>query len=80
MNLSTLDLSVVAIYAVVLLVLAQWVSREKAGHEKDSSDYFLAGRNLGWFIVGASRSSAAICAQGERRTKRSNSGILLQAQ
>ena len=37
MNLSTLDLSVVAIYAIVLLVLAQWVSREKAGHQKDST-------------------------------------------
>ena len=48
MNLQTLDLTVVAIYAIVLLVLAQWVSREKAGHQKDSSDYFLAGRALPW--------------------------------
>ncbi len=46
MYLQSLDYMVVAIYAVVLLVLAQWVSREKAGHEKNSSDYFLAGRNL----------------------------------
>ena len=45
MTLQPLDLAVVAIYAIVLLVLAQWVSREKAGHEKNSSDYFLAGRN-----------------------------------
>ena len=41
MHLETLDLAVVAIYAVSLLFLAQWVSREKAGHEKDTKDYFL---------------------------------------
>jgi hypothetical protein len=35
-HLGTLDLSIVGIYAVVLLVLAQWVSRKKAGHQKDS--------------------------------------------
>ena len=63
MNLSTLDLSVVAIYAVVLLVLAQWVSREKAGHEKDSSDYFLAGRALPWWAIGASLIAANISAE-----------------
>jgi SSS family solute:Na+ symporter len=63
MNLQTLDLSVVAIYAIVLLILAQWVSREKVGHEKDSSDYFLAGRNLPWWAIGASLIAANISAE-----------------
>lgn len=63
MNLGTLDLTVVAVYAVVLLVLAQWVSREKAGHEKDSSDYFLAGRALPWWAIGASLIAANISAE-----------------
>ncbi len=63
MNLQTLDLTVVAIYVVVLFVLAQWVSREKAGHEKDSSDYFLAGRNLPWWAIGASLIAANISAE-----------------
>ena len=63
MNLQTLDLTVVAIYAVVLLLLAQWVSREKTGHEKDSSDYFLAGRNLPWWAIGASLIAANISAE-----------------
>jgi SSS family solute:Na+ symporter len=63
MNLQSLDLAVVAIYAVVLLVLAQWVSREKVGHEKDSSDYFLAGRNLPWWAIGASLIAANISAE-----------------
>jgi SSS family solute:Na+ symporter len=63
MHLGTLDLSVVAIYAIVLLVLAQWVSREKAGHTKDSSDYFLAGRALPWWAIGASLIAANISAE-----------------
>lgn len=63
MNLQTLDLAVVAVYAVVLLVLAQWVSREKAGHQKDTSDYFLAGRNLPWWAIGASLIAANISAE-----------------
>ena len=46
MYLQTLDIAVVIFYAVFLLVLAQWVSREKAGHQKDTNDYFLAGRSL----------------------------------
>ena len=63
MNLGTLDLTVVAVYAIVLFVLAQWVSREKAGHAKDSSDYFLAGRALPWWAIGASLIAANISAE-----------------
>ena len=36
MHLQTMDIAVVIIYAIFLLVLAQWVSREKAGHQKDT--------------------------------------------
>ena len=54
MHLEILDFTVVAIYAAVLLFLAQWVSREKSGHEKDTKDYFLAGRSLLWWAIGAS--------------------------
>ena len=63
MHLGILDFSVVAIYALVLLVLAQWVSREKPGHKKDSSDYFLAGRALPWWAIGASLIAANISAE-----------------
>ncbi len=63
MHMGTLDLTVVAIYTIVLLTLAQWVSREKAGHEKDSSDYFLAGRSLPWWTVGESLIAANISAE-----------------
>lgn len=61
--LATLDISIVAIYAVTLLLLAQWVSREKAGHEKNSEDYFLAGKSLPWWAIGASLIAANISAE-----------------
>ncbi len=63
MHLEILDLAIVAIYAASLLIIAQWVSREKAGHEKDTSDYFLAGRALPWWAIGASLIAANISAE-----------------
>jgi SSS family solute:Na+ symporter len=63
MHLGTLDFAVVAIYAISLLFIAQWVSREKAGHQKDTKDYFLAGRALPWWAIGASLIAANISAE-----------------
>lgn len=63
MHLESLDLMVVAVYAVTLLLLAQWVSREKSGHEKNTGDYFLAGRSLPWWAIGASLIAANISAE-----------------
>ena len=60
MHLETLDIVVVVIYAVSLLFIAQWVSREKAGHRKDTKDYFLAGRALPWWAIGASLIAAIV--------------------
>jgi SSS family solute:Na+ symporter len=46
-----LDWLVIAAYFGLLLLLAWWVIRQS----KDTADdYFLAGRHLGWWIVGAS--------------------------
>ena len=63
MHLSTIDIAVVAIYAVSIFLLAQWVSREKPGHEKNSQDYFLAGRSLPWWAIGSSLIAANISAE-----------------
>ena len=46
MRLATIDIVVVAVYFVAIFGLAQYVSRQKAGHEKASTDYFLASSNL----------------------------------
>src|SRR3954453_23792177 len=63
MSLSILDVVVVIIYAIGIFSLAQWVSREKAGHEKDTSDYFRASKNLPWWAIGASLIAANISAE-----------------
>src|ERR1019366_4084387 len=50
-HLTGLDWIVIAIYFSILLAVAWWVVRKG----KDSAaDYFLAGRNLGWWVIGAS--------------------------
>ena len=63
MTLQTIDLVVVIGYAIGIFVLAQWVSRDKAGESKDSADYFLASKALPWWAVGASLIAANISAE-----------------
>ena len=63
MNLATIDLWVIGIYAICIIALAQWVSREKPGHEKNTEDYFLAGKALPWWAIGASLIAANISAE-----------------
>jgi SSS family solute:Na+ symporter len=60
--MTTIDIVIVAIYAVGLFSLAQWVSRD-AGKAKTTEDYFLAGRTLPWWAIGASLIAANISAE-----------------
>jgi SSS family solute:Na+ symporter len=62
-QLATIDIVVVIVYAIGIFGLAQFVSREKAGHDKDTSDYFLASRSLPWWAIGASLIAANISAE-----------------
>ena len=61
--LATLDVVIIGLYAVLLIGLASWFSREPAGHEKTTQDYFLASRSLPWWAVGASLVAANISAE-----------------
>ena len=63
MHLSTIDIVVVVVYAIFIFVLAQLVSREKKGHQKNSQDYFLASRALPWWAIGTSLIAANISAE-----------------
>lgn len=63
MSLAPIDFAIIAAYAVGLITLATFVSREKAGHKKDTSDYFLAGKTLPWWAIGASLIAANISAE-----------------
>src|SRR5713101_8665384 len=50
-RITGLDWAVIAFYFSILLCVAWWVVKKG----KDSAaDYFLAGRNLSWWIIGAS--------------------------
>mgnify|MGYP001043592684 FL=1 len=49
--LERLDWVVLGIYFLALVAVAVWVVLQK---NKNTEDYFLAGRNVGWFVIGAS--------------------------
>ncbi len=49
--LETLDWVVLSAYFMGLVYIAWWVIRQK---NETTKDYFLAGKNVGWFVIGAS--------------------------
>ena len=49
-ELSHIDLAVVAGYLLVVLAFGLWAGRG----ERDAADYFLAGRALPWYLIGLS--------------------------
>lgn len=64
MQLATIDIIVVIAYAIGIFALAQWVSRDKAGAgPKNTTDYFLASKELPWWAIGASLIAANISAE-----------------
>ncbi|MGA2178835.1 MAG: sodium:solute symporter [Verrucomicrobiota bacterium] len=50
-TLTGLDWLAIALYFGILLCVAWWVIKRR---KDTAADYFLAGRNLGWWIIGAS--------------------------
>ena len=63
MQLSSLDILIICIYAFTLFGIAIYVSREKKGKTKDTEDYFLASKALPWWAIGASLIAANISAE-----------------
>lgn len=47
----TLDWVIISAYFAFLAGITIWSLRKK---QKDTAEYFLAGRNIGWFVIGAS--------------------------
>ena len=50
-GMATLDWAAIAIYFALLIGVATWVVRK---NKNTADDYLFAGRNLGWWVVGAS--------------------------
>ena len=63
MDFSTLDFIVFALYALIILSIGLFVSRQKKGETKSAEDYFLAGKSLPWWAIGASLIAANISAE-----------------
>ena len=60
---NTLDWIIVGIYCVGIVSLATYVSRNRSGSQRSAEDYFLAGRSLPWWAIGASLIAANISAE-----------------
>ena len=63
MDFSTIDIVVFSLYAILILSLGLYVSRQKEGKSKSAEDYFLAGKSLPWWAIGASLIAANISAE-----------------
>ena len=63
MEFSAIDYGVFFGYIIFIVGLGLWVSRDKKGHQKDAKDYFLAGKTLPWWAIGASLIAANISAE-----------------
>ena len=50
-QMSSIDWLAIGLYFSLLLAVAWWVVRKS---KNTATDYFLAGRNLGWWVIGAS--------------------------
>ncbi|MDP5158201.1 MAG: sodium/sugar symporter [Flaviramulus sp.] len=57
------DYAVFIAYAILILGVGLWVSRDKEGHEKNAEDYFLASKSLPWWAIGTSLIAANISAE-----------------
>ncbi len=63
MDISSLDISIFIAYALLILGIGLFVSRQKKGTEKSAEDYFLASKSLPWWAIGASLIAANISAE-----------------
>lgn len=58
-----IDYLIFGAYALIILSVGLYMSRTKKGEEKTAEDYFLAGKTLPWWAIGASLIAANISAE-----------------
>ena len=61
--MNTIDLIIFIAYCLLILSVGLFVSCGKKGDERDAGDYFLAGRGLAWWAIGASIIASNISAE-----------------
>ncbi len=62
-DFTSTDITIFAIYVLIVIGVGLRVSRTKKGKEKTAEDYFLAGKSLPWWAIGASLIAANISAE-----------------
>lgn len=63
MKLEMFDIGVFVVYVIGLLLTALWISRSDKKEGADTEDYFLAGKSLPWWAIGASLIASNISAE-----------------
>ena len=61
--MGTIDIVIFVAYCALILCVGLFVSRGKKEGERDAGDYFLAGRGLAWWAIGASIIASNISAE-----------------
>ena len=61
--MNNIDLFIFIAYCLLILFVGLFVSRGKKGEGRDAGDYFLAGRGLAWWAIGASIIASNISAE-----------------
>jgi SSS family solute:Na+ symporter len=51
-QIAALDWMVIGAYFAAIFLVAWWVAGRRSSTHQSSAGYFLAGRNVGWFVVG----------------------------
>jgi len=62
-KIELIDYAVIVAYFLVVFAVVWWAERGQANALKTSAGYFLAGRNVGWFVIGASLFASNIGAE-----------------
>lgn len=62
-SFETVDLIIFVAYAILIMSVGLWVSRGKKGEGKSPEEYFLAGKSLPFWAIGASLIAANISAE-----------------
>ena len=58
-----IDIIIFSAYLLIIVSLGIWISRRKKNKDKTAEDYFLAGKSLPWWTIGASLIAANISAE-----------------
>jgi len=54
LSLGLIDWGMIIGYFLIIFGVAGWATIKERNGKEDSAGYFLAGRNVGWFVIGAS--------------------------